>query len=103
MGLSTPRSPARDFEPVAAPALLDFKSPTTATHRPNQPEGTPIGARSHLNPANPLDIRTRYGCHGARRPYRGRSETAASGIDGFMVFIESPLDSARPLTELPEV
>jgi len=35
-----------DIEPVAAPILLDFKSPTTATHGPNQPEGTPIGALS---------------------------------------------------------
>ncbi len=34
-----------DIEPVAAPILLDVKSPTTATHEPNQPEGSPIGAR----------------------------------------------------------
>ena len=35
-----------DIEPVAAPVLLDFKSPTTATHGPNQPAGSPIDARS---------------------------------------------------------
>ena len=35
-----------DIEPVAA-VLVDFKSPTTATHRPNQPAGQPIGARSY--------------------------------------------------------
>ncbi len=39
-----------DIEPVAAPVLLDFKSPTTATHGPNQPEGTPLGASSEEMP-----------------------------------------------------
>ncbi len=33
-----------DIEPVAAPVLLDLKSPPTATDGPNQPAGTPAGA-----------------------------------------------------------
>jgi len=102
MGLSTLRSTARDIEPVAALILLDFKSPTTATHRPNQPEGTPIGARSHLT-RRILWISSLGTDATSRAVHTDGSEAAASGIDGFMVFMESPLDSARPLTELLEV